>query len=130
MNVPGYERLAEVLRAAYEQAAKGKGAERHADGKAFHEQPMQQLISLYGTGFAMGQAAKKAQEAQRMATDPAIRELLGAINYLAGAVIFLQDNDVKGAKRAIDAGVDRISAAAGVQVLEGSGLGGEAFDHG
>lgn len=90
MDTPGYEKLADVLRRAYEQAAQGKGAERHASGKPFHEQPMQDLIKLYGVGFALGQAGKKAQESQRMTTSSAVRELLGAINYLAGAVIALE----------------------------------------
>jgi len=89
-RLTGYESLQGVLQRAYDQAAKGKGAERHADGKPFDEQPMQQLIRLYGIGFALGQAGKKAQEAQRMDTDAAVRELLGAINYLAGAIIALE----------------------------------------
>lgn len=93
MNVKGYEQLAAVLEAAYDQAAKGKGAERHANSKPFHEQPMQDLIALYGPGFALGQAAKKMQEAQRMNRDAAERELLGAINYIAGAVIALTADD-------------------------------------
>lgn len=86
----GYESLIGVLEAALDQAQIGKGSERHADGKAFDDQPMQALINLHGLGFALGQAGKKAQEAQRMDSDAAIRELLGAINYLAGAVIHLQ----------------------------------------
>lgn len=96
MNVKGYEQLAAVLEAAYDQAAKGKGAERHANSKPFHEQPMQDLIALYGPGFALGQAAKKMQEAQRMNCDAAERELLGAINYIAGAVIALTADDKRG----------------------------------
>jgi len=88
-EVSGYECLAAVLADAYDQAAIGKGAERHADGRAFDEQPMQQLIDLYGPGFALGQAAKKAQESQRMKPDAARRELLGAIVYLAGAIVSL-----------------------------------------
>ncbi|MEY2686425.1 MAG: hypothetical protein RL375_623, partial [Pseudomonadota bacterium] len=90
-NVDGYESLADVLERAYEQAAAGKGAERHGQGLSFDEQPMQQLIRLYGIGFALGQAAKKAQEAQRLPTvERQVAELLGAINYLAGAVIALE----------------------------------------
>lgn len=88
-KVSGYECLAAVLADAYDQAAIGKGAQRHADGTAFDEQPMQQLIDLYGPGFALGQAAKKAQESQRMKPDAARRELLGAIVYLAGAIVSL-----------------------------------------
>lgn len=87
---PDYECLAAVLNRAYLQAAYGKGAERHGQQLPFDRQPMQQLITLYGQGFALGQAAKKAQESQRLPPDAAVRELLGAINYLAGAVIHLE----------------------------------------
>ena len=90
MTVPGYESLAQVFRDAYAQAAVGKGRERHADSKPFDQQPMQDLIRLHGVGFATGQASKKAQESQRMAPDAAVRELRGAMVYLAGAVIALQ----------------------------------------
>lgn len=89
-DVPGYQCLASVLVRAHAQAASGKGSERHATGQPFEDQPMQQLIKLYGPGFALGQAAKKAQESQRLPRDRAVAELLGAINYLAGAVIALE----------------------------------------
>lgn len=89
MNTPGYESLAEVLHRAYNQAASGKGAERHACSRPFTEQPMQSISALLGneTGL-LYQAMKKIQESQRMDQDAAIRELLGAINYIAGAIIF------------------------------------------
>lgn len=93
MDVLGYDTLADVLHRAYDQAARGKGADRHANGKPFSQQPMQDLIHLYGIGFALGQVAKKAEEAQRMDREPAVRELLGAINYLAGAVIALERDE-------------------------------------
>ena len=51
---------------------------------------MQKLIDLYGPGFALGQAAKKAHESQRLPAGRDVAELLGAINYLAGAVIALE----------------------------------------
>lgn len=89
-NDQNYILLRGVLDRAYEQAAGGKGAQRHAQGQPFEKQPMQKLIDLYGVGFALGQAGKKAQESQRMEHEPAVRELLGAINYLAGAVIALE----------------------------------------
>ncbi|MGM0562805.1 MAG: hypothetical protein ACQES2_00605 [Pseudomonadota bacterium] len=76
-----------VLRDAYDQAAKGKGAERHAQGQAFEEQPMQSIQQLVGPGFALGQAVKKIQESQRMEAEARRRELLGAIVYLAGAIV-------------------------------------------
>lgn len=84
---PGYEKLADVLSRAFDQAARGKGKERHAQGAPFDQQPMQNLCSLYGTGFALGQAAKKAQESMRLPHEAKIREMLGAIVYLAGAII-------------------------------------------
>lgn len=90
MNVEGYDSLRDVLTRAYTQAASGKGHERHAVCKPFDQQPMQELISLYGVGFALGQAAKKAQESQRLPAGHDVAELLGAINYLAGAVIALE----------------------------------------
>ncbi len=91
-SINGYESLEGVLARAYQQAAVGKGAERHAQDKPFDEQPMQLLINLYGSGFALGQAGKKMQEAMRLPHDAAIRELLGAINYIAGAVINMEAN--------------------------------------
>ena len=89
MDTPGYESLSLVLQRAYNQAAKGKGAERHACNRPFAEQPMQSISELLGseTGL-LYQAMKKIQESQRMDQDAAIRELLGAINYIAGAIIF------------------------------------------
>lgn len=80
-----YDTLRNVLLRAYDQAA-----ERHGQGLPFTEQPMQRLCDLYGRGFALGQAAKKMQEAQRLDNHAAVRELLGAINYIAGAIIHLE----------------------------------------
>lgn len=52
---------------------------------------MQDLINLYGPGFALGQAAKKMQEALRLEGNEAKeRELLGAINYIAGYIVYLK----------------------------------------
>lgn len=92
MNTPGYERLAAVLHAAFDQAAQGKGAERHANAKPFHEQPMQTIADRRGLGFILGQVDKKTEEAQGMLERGQFeawrREVLGAIVYLAGAVIW------------------------------------------
>lgn len=91
MNTPGYESLAAVLQRAYDQAAKGKGAERHADHRPFTAQPMQTISELLGTPDGLlYQAMKKIQESKRLDKDAGVRELLGAINYLAGAVIFIE----------------------------------------
>ncbi len=82
-----YHHLSTVLDEALEQASEGKGRERHAQDLPFHEQPMQQLIDLYGMGFALWQAGKKMQESQRLPHDAARNELLGAIVYIAGAIV-------------------------------------------
>ena len=88
---PGYESLAAVLQKAHDQAAIGKGKERHANGLPFENQPMsvinRQLGSIHGFIY---QAHKKSLEATRLPKDRAVAELLGAINYLAGAVIALE----------------------------------------
>lgn len=90
MNTPGYEQLAAVLQAAYDQASKGKGAERHADSKPFHEQPMQTCSDLLGTDAGLAfQAIKKIREGSTFTEfDRFERELLGAINYIAGMIIW------------------------------------------
>jgi len=89
---PRYRELTNVMGRAYDQATQGKGAERHAQGLAFTDQPMQVIQGLVGPGFALGQAIKKVQEASRMPTDRAVHELLGAINYIAGAIVYLERN--------------------------------------
>lgn len=90
----GYEYLQLALTAALDQAARGKGKDRHAsDAQPFHEQPLLTITQLVGIGFPLGQAMKKVQEAGRMADRgqhiPAQNELLGAIVYLAAAWIAL-----------------------------------------
>lgn len=90
MNLPGYEALADVLTRAYDQAATGKGAERHARGEPFDEQVMQEGARRFGVGALLFQAFKKMEESQRLPHDAAVRELLGAINYTAGAVIAIE----------------------------------------
>ena len=106
----GYECLAEVLDAALMQAASGKGAERHAGDRPFATQPMQEITRMVGVGFPLGQAMKKSQEAGTMAsrgqTDAAWRELLGAINYLAGAALELNG------RRATEGAAGGLSGAA------------------
>lgn len=94
LQSPGYESLANVLHRAFQQAADGKGAERHANALPFDQQPMQSIAQKHGVGFLLGQADKKTFEAhgmvKRQQEDRAVHELLGAINYLAGAIIFIE----------------------------------------
>lgn len=87
---PFYEPLERVLRAAYVQAAEGKGKERHARGNPFEEQHMQTISRMLSTDRGMAfQAIKKLTEGLDL-PDPAARkaELLGAINYIAGIIVY------------------------------------------
>ena len=94
---PGpYNSLSVVLREAFEQASAGKGRERHASGEPFERQTICQTTRAHGIGFATGQAEKKARESHRLLTmengkDRAVAELLGAINYLAAAIIVIRE---------------------------------------
>ncbi len=87
-----YDALWTVLMESWEQAAFGKGKERHASGELFTEQPICQISREVGIGFALGQAQKKIIESQRLDTEAGVRELLGAINYIAAAVIVRREN--------------------------------------
>ena len=89
----GYQSLRRVLELALEQASAGKGKERHANDKSFDQQPMLEIGRMVGPAFCLGQAIKKSQEASRMGPDAAKRELLGAINYLAGAYLLLEETE-------------------------------------
>lgn len=93
-RVQGYMPLEVVLCAAYAQASAGKGKERHAAGDDFSNQPIltigRLLKSADGEAY---QAIKKLREGlmmhKRGQTDAAIRELLGAINYIAATALLL-----------------------------------------
>jgi hypothetical protein len=93
-----YAPLADVLYRALEQASAGKGAERHATANPFVEQPIMTIarsLRSAGLGFQTGQAIKKTTEAvgmvERGQHAAAERELLGAINYLAAAILFITE---------------------------------------
>lgn len=90
LQAEGYEPLAFTLQRAFNQAAIGKGKERHAQGEPFVDQVMQDMARRFGVGALLGQAFKKSEESQRLPHDRAVAELLGAINYLAGAVIAME----------------------------------------
>lgn len=96
MNTPGYEQLAAVLQDAFKQAAAGKGAERHAKGQPFHEQRMQTISTLLDSDAGMAfQVCKKLTEGMGLPHEARERELLGAINYIAGIVIFHRQRQPK-----------------------------------
>jgi len=88
-----YSSLKRVLDMAYEQASSGKGKERHANDDNFEDQPICQIPRYQGSiDFVTGQAIKKCLEVTKLPTvDAKVRELLGAINYIAAGIIVLQE---------------------------------------
>ncbi|MDY0186274.1 MAG: hypothetical protein RBR43_10425 [Desulfuromonadaceae bacterium] len=89
----GYEKLVAVFQAAHDQAAHGKGKERHANGLPFHKQRMQSISKLLDSPDGMAyQVVKKMTEGLQFEDrQQREKELLGAINYLAGIVIFFRE---------------------------------------
>ena len=104
LDAPGYYSLAAILQRAFDQASKGKGKERHANELPFDQQPMQTIARAHGVGFLTGQASKKAEEAHGLPHGAKVAELLGAINYLAGAVLFLEAQEAAKVRKAQEAG--------------------------
>ena len=101
----GYEKLDAVLARALDQAAYGKGKERHANGLPFDQQPICQGGRRFGPGCLIYQAWKKAHETPVLlqmdnGKERAIRELLGVINYAAAAIIVLQEDSWSGSTTA------------------------------
>lgn len=91
-----YDLLMDVFGRAINQASKGKGKERHAkDGMRFEDQPICQIGREFGHGFNLGQARKKMQESLRLSRESAVFELLGAINYIASAIILIEEDSSK-----------------------------------
>lgn len=90
LSAEGYDGLAIILRDAFLQASEGKGAERHANSKPFHEQPMQSISDLFDSDKGMAfQIVKKLREGLDMPEYERLeRELLGVIVYTAGAILW------------------------------------------
>ncbi len=96
-DVDPYHTLDGVLRNAFQQAADGKGRQRHnARNVSFDRQPIMEIGRMCGLGYPTGQAQKKTQEAvsmfNRREHHKAEAELLGAINYLAAAILLIREN--------------------------------------
>ena len=91
-----YLSLKRVLADAMLQAKSGKGKERHADDEPFQYQKIC-VINRWLEGSpvagALFQAVKKTVESSRLSDSAAIHELRGAINYLAAAIILLEERD-------------------------------------
>jgi hypothetical protein len=93
----GYMALRTVLDDAFSQAAHGKGKERHArPDERFVDQLIIEGAKRFGIGALLFQAYKKSEESQRLEYHRARAELLGAIVYLAAAVITLDMTEVPG----------------------------------
>ena len=90
-----YHSLKLVLDGAYQQASRGKGRERHADGEPFERQKICTIARWVQGSPAAGplqQVIKKAAESARLPLDSAIHELYGVINYAAAAIIVLENS--------------------------------------
>ena len=95
-----YESLKNVLDLAFEQASQGKGKERHAEAdEPFERQIICEVTRRAGLGYPLGQAVKKVYESQRLGGERGIAELLGAINYLAAAVIVMGEGTTEAQAR-------------------------------
>lgn len=89
-NTP-YGELERILKLAFNQAANGKGKERHATGpvgfRPWHQQPILENARQVGPGGPALQVMKKSQESVTMAGNRnfsgAKAEALGAIVYAA-----------------------------------------------
>ena len=98
----GYLDLHTVLIRALNQAQIGKGNDRHANGQAFNNQPIMAITRRHGLGFALGQAEKKITEAHGMVRREELaaaeKEFLGAINYVAAAILRLHELEAQKGK--------------------------------
>lgn len=104
--VPGYTGLLAVLVEALNQAQYGKGAERHnLTGKVpFERQRMQLISELIGSVDGMTyQACKKITEGVKLPTlERQVAELLGAIVYIAGMIVFLRNRQGRYAEQCVE----------------------------
>jgi hypothetical protein len=80
--------LQSVFDQAIHQVTKGKGERHGGEAKPFLEQPWVHYAKMHGRGFLTGQAAKKLEEAASTRTgDAFVQEALGAIVYMAMAIL-------------------------------------------
>lgn len=93
--------IEEVFTTCVQQVASGKGQQRHGHNhKSFYDQQWVEVTRRHGLGFLTGQAVKKANEAalnlDNLDKEAGWweREMIGAINYLAMAILYrrLLDN--------------------------------------
>jgi hypothetical protein len=123
-----YSELERILLDAMDQAIGGKGKERHADGENFEDQKIC-VINRWLKGSpvagALFQAVKKTVESSRMTPGAAIRELYGAINYLAAGIRLLEEvmeDEVEMTVPEVNAEVRLINHLFEVKQIEGKAL--------
>jgi len=89
--------LKQIYENAVAQAQSGKGKERHAtEGEAFERQQICEIARRLGDNSGpLYQAVKKIYESKRLNPRHAIHELLGALNYVATAVLLLEEQVIK-----------------------------------
>lgn len=87
--------IEEVFSTCVRQLASGKGQQRHGhNNKSFYDQQWVEVTRRHGLGFLTGQAVKKANEAalnlDNLDKEAGWweREMIGAINYLAMAILY------------------------------------------
>ncbi len=88
--------LDEIFAACKEQVASGKGAERHGNNQPITEQPIYTGAQIFGPSALLFQSWKKTAETVRLLEmdngyERALREIYGAINYLAVAALFIKE---------------------------------------
>lgn len=96
-DMQDYRTLLGVLFDSLDQAAYGKGKERHANDLPFEEQRMTSISKALNSPLGMAyQAIKKVQEGvQFEETERVIKELHGAIVYIAGMILWYQNQPPK-----------------------------------
>jgi hypothetical protein len=95
-TVNRYRNLRAVLEKAFERAAFGKGAARHARGKEnFEDQYIIRGATSFGIGGLYFQMGKKLEESINLPGDARINELLDIIIYAAAAVMVTEGAGVK-----------------------------------
>lgn len=91
--------LSETLQEAYDQAVSGKGNVRHNYGEEnFSDQLICEIARrLYPCAYSgpLYQSVKKIYESTRLSPGAAIRELQGAINYIAAAILLIKEEQKK-----------------------------------
>lgn len=89
-DMDNYLPLLRTLLGALDQAANGKGRERHANDNAFTDQPILNIARLLNSdGGLAQQVIKKVIEARTLPThEQRVRELQGAINYTAAMIMY------------------------------------------